>query len=183
MFTRAPQLSSICVQARCLVVILYQIHFVSCAWFALPWLIGGSCEMDDEPCNWVTRHGLSRHATSIRRMYVKAVYWTVATMTTVGYGDIIPENEIEELASIIVMLIGSLMFAYIFGLMATYVASMDHTTSTFKMKVDSMERFMEYRDLPDELRRRIMRYHDHTWIQTKGFDEISIIKGALMGNP
>jgi len=39
-------------------------------------------------------------------MYVDAVYWSLTTLATVGYGDITPCNEMEQLYTAAAMVIG-----------------------------------------------------------------------------
>lgn len=46
-------------------------------------------------------------------IYLKAMYFACMTMTTVGYGDILPRNRYEYLACIAIMLISCGFFAYI----------------------------------------------------------------------
>lgn len=36
----------------------------------------------------------------------KSIYWTIVTLTTVGYGDIVPQTEIGQILAMIVMIIG-----------------------------------------------------------------------------
>ena len=93
----------------------------------------------------------------------------------VGYGDLTPVSTKEHWYAIFVMLFGSILFGYIFGLMASLVASMDVTMAAFRMKVDSVQRFLHYRNVPRELCERVHRYHDNTWAQTRGFDEHAIM--------
>ena len=35
------------------------------------------------------------------------VYWAIVTMTTVGYGDVVPQTELGRLLASVVMLLGS----------------------------------------------------------------------------
>lgn len=44
--------------------------------------------------------------------YVNSLYWAIITMTTVGYGDVIPYNTTEKVFVIIIALISSVIFAY-----------------------------------------------------------------------
>jgi hypothetical protein len=82
-------------------------------------------------------------------------------MTTVGYGDVTPASPLEHVYAILIMLIGHCLFAFIFGLMATLVANLDYTSTVFRMKIDALRRFMEYRQIPPFLMKRIDRYYDY----------------------
>jgi hypothetical protein len=44
--------------------------------------------------------------------YVNSLYWAIITMTTMGYGDVIPLNTREKVFVIVTALISSVIFAY-----------------------------------------------------------------------
>ena len=51
----------------------------------------------------------------ISEQYVVSVYYIVTTLTTTGYGDIIPCNTTEMAWSMITMIVAALFFAFIVG--------------------------------------------------------------------
>jgi voltage-gated potassium channel len=53
---------------------------------------------------------------------------------------------------------------------------MNLTSATFKMRVDAVERFLAYRELPQALVERVGDYYDHLWAETKGFNETDIVR-------
>ncbi|XP_017591793.1 PREDICTED: LOW QUALITY PROTEIN: potassium voltage-gated channel subfamily H member 2 [Corvus brachyrhynchos] len=56
-----------------------------------------------------------RRGPSIKDKYVTALYFTFSSLTSVGFGNVSPNTNSEKIFSICVMLIGSLMYASIFG--------------------------------------------------------------------
>ena len=47
--------------------------------------------------------------------YIASLYWTVTTVTTVGYGDITPTAPAERVYAIICMVVGTGVFGYVIG--------------------------------------------------------------------
>jgi len=58
--------------------------------------------------------------------YIVAIYWTVTTITTVGYGDISISNNLERLFTILVMIVGVICFSYSTGSLSTILNSKDN---------------------------------------------------------
>ena len=57
---------------------------------------------------WWDYDGLDQRAYWDR--YIAGVYWAITTMTTVGYGDILPKSDVERLYATIIMLLGATVF-------------------------------------------------------------------------
>ena len=48
-------------------------------------------------------------------IYVATIYWTITTICTVGYGDVLAVNEEERIVISIFMIIGVFSFGYLSG--------------------------------------------------------------------
>lgn len=55
-----------------------------------------------------------------------AIWWSVATLTTVGYGDIVPVTTLGKSIGVVVMILGLAMFALPIGIVATAFAQEIH---------------------------------------------------------
>ena len=56
---------------------------------------------------------LSESSNRPIRVYLACVYYIIATLATVGYGDISADHAQERIVSVIIMLIGTIVFALI----------------------------------------------------------------------
>jgi hypothetical protein len=70
-----------------------------------------------------------------------SVYWTVQTVTTVGYGDISGTNSAERIFCSIIMVIGVCSFSFVNGSLASVLSSYDSQNSKFQFKVNTLNNF------------------------------------------
>ena len=59
------------------------------------------------------------------QLYATAIYFTVTTITTVGYGDISGTNFMEKIMCIFLMLSGTFFFAFASGTLTSIIANSD----------------------------------------------------------
>ena len=59
---------------------------------------------------WVDMNRLNNN--DIPQLYIAAFYWSITTMVTVGYGDLVPVTSAERVYTVIAMIISSALFGY-----------------------------------------------------------------------
>lgn len=94
-------------------------------------------------------------------LYVWVLYWTVTTMTTIGYGDISPRTPIELCITIVVQLIGAVLFGWIIGSIATVVADFNQYETAYKMRMESIKAYLEHKRVPRDMRVRVRKFCTH----------------------
>ena len=95
-------------------VILVITHCIACLWFALAYVDGFPAD------SWVIAAGIE-NANPVSQ-YIRSLYWTITTMTTVGYGDISPNTALGQAIAAIVMVIGFTIIAVPTGIVVTEMA-------------------------------------------------------------
>ena len=135
-------------------VVLIIAHWVACGWMAL---------------------GKKDPALDFFTNYVKALYWCITTITTIGYGDITPSTNAQTIYTMFVQLTGAGMYGYIIGNLASMLANSDLARTQFRAKMEKIQTFMQYRDVPGELQDSIRTYYDYLWNNRRGFDESAVL--------
>ena len=68
------------------------------------------------------------------------MYYTVTTITTVGYGDISAYNPAERCLAILVMIVGVIAFSYATGSLSSLIVDQDHKEAEFQNKLETLEK-------------------------------------------
>lgn len=126
-------------------------------------------------CGWILM-GNVKEGYSAAENYLRAFYWVITTFATIGYGDITPNNIPQIAYTIVVELIGVGMFGYMIGNIASLLANLDIARSKYQEKINRLNLFMEYRDIPVTLRQKLRRYYKYMWESRRGYDENLLLK-------
>jgi potassium channel len=80
---------------------------------------------------WIGNSMPDFHNESIAIRYVTSMYWSITTLTTVGYGDFHAENNGEKIFNIFYMLFNLGLTAYLIGNMTNLVVHSTNRTRKF----------------------------------------------------
>jgi hypothetical protein len=126
-----------------------------------------------DPPSWVHAQGLENEGFLPR--FVTALYWSTVTLTSTGYGDVIPVTYLERWYNVIVCLLGALVYATIFGRVTTMFNSMNTMNDLYRKKFTQVNRFMAVYGLPTEMRMRIRKQVKFDWALTSGVNVDDVI--------
>ncbi|XP_044591049.1 potassium voltage-gated channel subfamily H member 7 isoform X10 [Cotesia glomerata] len=158
-------------------------HWMACIWYAI-----GNAERPllKSKVGWLDilandTHQFYYHnntgGPSIKSRYITALYFTFSSLTSVGFGNVAPNTDTEKIFTIVVMLIGSLMYASIFGNVSAIIQRLYSGTARYHTQMLRVREFIRFHQIPNPLRQRLEEYFQHAWTYTNGIDMNSVLKG------
>ena len=135
--------------------IFFLAHWMACLFYLI-------AAAEDRATNWVTSYFeyYDRNARpdgtyepiDSGTMYIASVYWAVATLSTLGYGDVIPETNAERLYAVACTFAGGAVYAYLLGSVCSIITNLDEGSNTFFRQMDELNRFMMEKGISTDLR-------------------------------
>ncbi|NQN50552.1 potassium channel family protein [Streptococcus suis] len=90
------------------------------------------------------------------KSFFDAVWWSIVTMTTVGYGDIVPQDTISKIIAILLMLVGICTFGMVTSTITRFFSETERETKLDLLlarveeqneKLDRLEKKIEYLEI------------------------------------
>ncbi|KAG7457381.1 potassium voltage-gated channel subfamily H member 5-like [Solea senegalensis] len=166
-------------------------HWLACIWYSI-----GDYEVIDEVTNtiktdsWLYQLALSigtpyRYNTSGTgqweggpnkdTLYISSLYFTMTSLTTIGFGNIAPTTDGEKIFSVAMMMVGSLLYATIFGNVTTIFQQMYTNTNRYHEMLNNVRDFLKLYQVPKGLSERVMDFIVSTWAMSKGIDTDKVL--------
>lgn len=145
-------------------------HLCSCFWYILgkpgdSVLTGLDLDMTDfinisavdgDDDGWVMRNYPDKVDDKLF-LYLHSFYFIQTTMSTVGYGDLLPVRTGEVMFAMFVQVLGTAIFGYVVGLMGTDVSGLDAHETPVHVKIEFMEAIMDKHKIKKDVRMRVRR--------------------------
>lgn len=122
-------------------------HWIACGWIALDGELNGYPELPP---------------------YQQALYWTITTLTTVGYGDLVPEGSPQVWYTMVVMALGAAIYGFAIGNVANLLANVDLLRSQHLGRIETMNSFLRDRQVPRHLQAQVRSFYNYLWESRAG---------------
>jgi len=136
--------------AKYVLMVLFSLHWMACVW-------GGISFGVKEDRTWL--HKLAKdksmpmeYCEQAHYVYSLAFYWAIMTLTTVGYGDIVPQRLAEYWASSLCIGVAASLWAFIIGEVCRIASSFDPHETKFLQTMDDLNSLMKGRGVPQAMR-------------------------------
>nr|CAA65254.1 potassium channel [Solanum lycopersicum] len=138
--------------AKLVCVTLFAVHCAGCFYYLI------AVHYPDPKRTWigVAMDDFLNQSLWIR--YVTSIYWSITTLTTVGYGDLHPENTREMIFDIFYMLFNLGLTAYLIGNMTNLVVHGTSRTRKFRDTIQAASSFAQRNQLPARLQDQMLAH-------------------------
>lgn len=112
--------------------------------------------------SWIMRvQGYQRD--SIWEMYLASIYFALMTITTIGYGDVVPVIFTERVLALFCMLIGVLIFSYVVGQVALLIRVVTARRNRFFEDMTTLQAYLNSYPFGKVMRLRAIDYFYYTY--------------------
>jgi len=103
--------------------------------------------------------------------YIAALYWAFTTMTTVGYGDIVPKSDAERVYAIVSMIFGATSFGYITGSIAALAGQERGYEAVTKKRICLVRDFCDEQSLSRRKQDQVKMHYQYVYQERTPYDE------------
>ncbi|XP_037834446.1 potassium voltage-gated channel subfamily H member 4a isoform X2 [Kryptolebias marmoratus] len=154
-------------------------HWMACVWY----VIGRKEIESSDPVTWdigwlqelgkrleTPYINSTMGGPSMPSAYIASLYFTLSSLTSVGFGNVCANTDAEKIFSICSMLIGALMHAVVFGNVTAIIQRMYSRRSLYHTRMKDLKDFIRVHRLPQQLKQRMLEYFQATWSVNNGIN-------------
>lgn len=150
-------------------ITLFAAHFAACIFHVI-----GKKHVEKNGRSWLQEVPIN---SGVLYRYVLSLYWSITTLTTVGYGDYSPVSSEEMIFTIIYMIFNLSLGAYLIGNMTVLTVDRTRRTKEYRDNTDRAIKFARKNGLTMECREQILNSMQLTYrADSVGFEYEDIIK-------
>nr|ANS59119.1 potassium channel transporter [Lycium barbarum] len=138
--------------AKLVCVTLFAVHCAGCFYYLI------AAHYPDPKKTWIGASMGDFLNQSLWIRYITSIYWSITTLTTVGYGDLHPENTREMIFDIFYMLFNLGLTAYLIGNMTNLVVHGTSRTRKFRDTIQAASSFAQRNQLPARLQDQMLAH-------------------------
>lgn len=160
---------------------LYLAHFLACVWFFIGIELSKAPKSDTGPNSpelplpswhppadyevgrdsWigvaVGNGHMPGNQPDLWTKYVASFYWAITVLSTVGYGDIFPITNLEKGFSIMVQLLGCMVFGTLTGALASHNVNATRAGEKVREEMEFLQEYFNIHQIPFELQEKVKR--------------------------
>jgi len=97
-------------------------------------------------------------ADSHWQQYLVGLYWAMTTITTVGYGDVLPGSDEERGLAMFAMVVGGTFYGYVVGSMVSLIHQLNLPQEACMKKMQKIHAWIDFHNFPRSIRLRVWHH-------------------------
>ena len=140
-----------------IVEVIFISHLVSCMWWGLCWQLS----IDSNEVSWFDTESQVYNKlgdANFQDQYVAALYWTITTLTSTGFGDIVPTTDHERVVNIFVMVIGATVFGFVVANISNIVHEFNAKKASSNCRIGMIKEYLRDNACPSSVSHDVLNY-------------------------
>jgi len=150
-------------------------HWMACVWGGLAFFLQRSDEMNWLDALHAAKGGKESLYENPAHVYCMSLYWAIVTLTSIGYGDIVPQSHTEYVFACFGMVVMAAFWAYVIGSVCSIVSTLQPHELEYQRAMDNLNLMLRDRKMPQEMRSQFRRYFMEARERSKQTIEQSVI--------
>ena len=129
-----------------LMQVIFISHLVTCTWWGITSSINGPHWYDYIPQTFD-----ELGPAPLQQQYVAAFYWTMTTLTTTGYGDLVPITTNERIVCVFILVGGATVFSYIVANISEIMGGSNQSEALAAQKLTAIKELLADSKVPQHM--------------------------------
>jgi hypothetical protein len=126
--------------------------FIWTHWLACIIFVAYSRGLEHEASLWKSFVG------TVEDRYLRNIYLVLETMTSVGYGDMLPKTQVQLIVAIFSMFFACVLFGGIIGTFQNYIENFDSDNRYYDSIIRRLKTLLSKNDFPEFFKARVVKY-------------------------
>ncbi|CAD8194623.1 unnamed protein product [Paramecium pentaurelia] len=135
-------------------LLLFVSHCCACLWNLL-----GQIQLDAGKYSWLDSKSIVDAQWDSR--YIHSLYFSTITTLTVGYGDIVPQTDIERIFVILMAMVICGLFGYTISSIGNILRQLTEKEQIYKQKMMQLNNYVKKRQLSKQLILSVRKYFEY----------------------
>jgi hypothetical protein len=164
MITGSKTVRNVSRMSKFVALMIFVTHMSACMWM-VPVMHGECAPHSDDflegACtNWLDTYDprLAKPGVNWARRYLASMYFAIVTLCTVGYGDIVPTNDLERVFAGGLALCGGVIFAFCIGSISSLANQESATEFEIDAALRSLHDFLQYNNMNLETQQHVKQH-------------------------
>lgn len=160
--------------AKVFVMLMLVCHWIGCAWWFISDMeLSGSATPTIPQNVWQPSEELLT-SNSLSKQFAAAFLWGAAVATAMLPFDIEPDTEVEQYFTVLCMLWGLVLNAYVIGSIASALSTMDSKKALARGKIETIAAYLQINAVSPELKANILEFYEYLYTSTQTMSDLRL---------